>query len=326
MLSNIVRSHPEMLSISEFFTFHSIALFSRWRMTGDRMWKILTRQPQLVRYLVREDYEELLYPFDDPESRFTRKNVPPILCATLPHLTDDYEKLFDEMEPIVRSFPRQSPANHCRSLFEWLCDRYGRKVWVERSGGSIMYASRLMYRFPEAKVVNMYRDGRDAAVSMFQHHAFRGIAVYVLALQARKCDPLKAEAKHSEFWDSMALRLQPLKYLSRFPIPMSGDRLNVSHFGALWNQMVETSQNFLQRFPAERILNVRFEDLQQNPKREIARIVQFISPDLENENWLREASTIPRPTRSKFERLEPEEQAALTAVCRPGLERLGYSV
>lgn len=326
MLSNIIRSHPEMLSISEFFTFHSIALFSRWRMTGDGMWKILIRQPQLVRYLVREDYEELLYPFDDPESRFTRKNVPPILCATLPHLTDDYEKLFDEMEPIVRSFPRQSPANHCRSLFEWLCDRYDRKVWVERSGGSIMYVSRLMYRFPEAKVVNMYRDGRDTAVSMFQHHAFRGIAVYILALQKRRCDPLNAEAKHSEFWDSMALRLQPLKYLSRFPIPMSGDRLKVSHFGALWNQMVETSQNFLQRFPAERILDVRFEDLQQNPEREIARIVQFISSDLENENWLREASRIPRPTRSKFERLEPEEQAALTAACRPGLERLGYSV
>lgn len=326
MLSNIIRSHPDMLSISEFFTFHSVALFSRWRMTGDKMWKTLTRQPQLVRYLVREDYDELLYPFDDPGSRFTRKNVPPILCVTLPHLTDEYEKLFDDMGPTVRNFPYQSPANHCRSLFEWLCERFDRKIWVERSGGSSMYASRLMYRFPEAKIVNMYRDGRDAAVSMFQHHAFRGIAVYILALQKRRYDPLKEEARHSEFWDSMALRLQPLKYLSRFPIPMSADRLRVSHFGALWSRMVEASQDFLERFPPERVLNVRFEDLQHHTEREIGRIVRFISSDMENADWIREASGIPRPVPSKFERLGSEERAALTVACRPGLERLGYSV
>ena len=326
MLSNIMNSHPDVLSISEFFTFHSIALFSRWRITGDGMWKILTRQPQLVRYLLREDYNELLYPFDDPASRFTRRSVPPILCITLPHLTDDYEKLFDDMEPIVRNFPRQSPADHCRSLFAWLCERFDRAVWVERSGGSSMYASRLMYRFPEAKIINMYRDGRETAISMFHHHPFRGIALYILALQKRGYDPLKVEAKRSEFWDSTALRLQPLKYLSRFPIPMSADRLQVQHFGALWSQMVEASQNFLQNYPSERILNVRFEDLQQNAEREVRRIVRFISPDLDNEDWVRNASGIPRPTRSKFERLRPEEQAILTESCRPGLERLGYSV
>lgn len=290
------------------------------------MWKILTRQPQLVRYLLREDYKELLYPFDDPASRFTRKNVPPVLCITLPHLTDDYEKLFDDMEPVVRDFPRQSPANHCRSLFEWLCERFDRKVWVERSGGSSMYASRLMYRFPEAKIINLYRDGRETAISMFHHHPFRGIAVYILALQKRGYDPLKVEAKHGEFWDSTALRLQPLKYLARFPIPMSADQLKVSHFGELWSQMVQASEDFLQRYPSEQILNVRFEDLQQDAEREVRRIVRFISSDLDNDEWVLEASRIPKPTESKFERLGSEEQAALTEACRPGLERLGYSV
>ena len=273
------------------------------------MWKILTRQPQLVRYLLRADYEELLYPFDDPDSRFTRKNIPPILCITLPHLTEHYEALFDDLEPIVRSFPRQSPANHCRSLFEWLCERFDRKVWVERSGGSSMYTSRLMYRFPEAKIINMYRDGRDTAISMFNHHPFRGLAVYILALQERGYDLLKAEANQSELWDSMALRLQPLKYLLHFPTPMPADELRVEHFGKLWSQMVEVSQSFLQHYPSERILNVRFEDLQQNPEREARRIVCFMSPDLDNEHWVREASKIPRPTQSKFERLRPEERA-----------------
>ncbi len=326
MLSNMLNLHPDLLSISEFFTFHSTALFSRWRITGNGMWNVLTHQPQLVRYLLRKDYEELLYPFEDPDARFGRKTVPPILCVTLPHLTNQYERLFDELEPIVRNFPRQSPANHCRDLFEWLCDRFDRKVWVERSGGSSMYASRLMCRFPEAKLINIHRDGRDVAISMFEHHPFRGIAPYILALQKRRYDPFRVEAKRSEFWDSMALRLQPLKYLSRFPIPMSADRLELVHFGALWSSMVDATQDFIQDLPSEQVLDVRFDDLQQNAEREVRRIIRFISSDLESGEWVRKAAGIPRPSRSRLAQLDPEERAALTEACRPGLERLGYAV
>ena len=326
MLSNMLNLHPDLLSISEFFTLHSNALFRRWRMSGKGMWHVLTHQPQLVRYLLKKDYEELLYPFEDPDSRFERTDVPPILCVTLPHLTQDYEALFDEMEPVVRGFPRQSPANHCRSLFEWLCERFDRKVWVERSGGSSMYASRLMHRFPEARVINMHRDGRDVALSMFRHHPFRGIAPYIIALQKRRYDPFRVEAKHDEFWDSMALRLQPLKYLSRFPIPVPADRLEIAHFGAIWSSMVEAAQDFIQNVPPERVLEIRFEDLHQDAERELRRVIRFISPDLENEEWVQEAARIPKPTQSRFARLEPKEQAAVTEACRPGLERLGYPV
>ena len=290
------------------------------------MWHVLTRQPQLVRYLLRKDYKELLYPFEEPNSRFGRKDVPPIMCVTLPHLTNDYEKLLDEMEPVVRNFPRQSPANHCRSLFEWLCERFNRKVWVERSGGTSMYASRLICRFPEAKVINMHRDGRDVAYSMFHHHPFRGIAPYVIALQKRGYDPFRVEAKHGEFWDSVSHRLQPLKYLSRFPVPMPVDRLEIAHFGAIWSSMVDATQDLVQNLPAERVLDIRFEDLQQDAERELRRVIRFISPELENEDWVGEAAGIPKSSQSKFARLHPEERAAVTEACRPGLERLGYPV
>ena len=75
--------------------------------------------------MLREKYEQLLYPIDDPEARFTRLDVPPILCATLPHLTDRYEALFDELEPVVRGQPRQRPVEHFRFLFGSLCERFG---------------------------------------------------------------------------------------------------------------------------------------------------------------------------------------------------------
>ena len=48
--------------------------------------------------------------------------------------------------------------------------------------------------------------------------------------------------------------------------------------------------------------------------------------EAEDEAWLPEAVRIPRPARSRFEQSGAEEQALLTEGCRPGLERLGYSL
>ena len=54
------------------------------------------------------------------------------------------------------------------------------------------------------------------------------------------------------------------------------------------------------------------------------RLIRFTSPELEDEAWLRAASAIPRPTRSRFAKLEPADQDAVARACRLGLELLGY--
>ena len=97
---------------------------------------------------------------------FTRHDVPPILCATLPHLTDQYEALYDELESFVRAQPKQPPVAHIRSLFAHLCERFGCSVWVERSGLTLLVGSRLLRKFPEARVIQIYRDGRETAISV----------------------------------------------------------------------------------------------------------------------------------------------------------------
>ena len=67
--------------------------------------------------MLRESFEELLYPIDDPESRFSRSDVPPILCTTLPHLTERYEELFDELGPVVRGQPWQRRRQDISGIF-----------------------------------------------------------------------------------------------------------------------------------------------------------------------------------------------------------------
>lgn len=326
MLSSILNSHPDILSLSEFFAFHGMAMFRSRRMTGDRMWKMLSRQSGWTRFMLRGRIDELLYPVNATKSRFSTGNVPPILCTTLPHITDQYEELFDDMEPVVRGFARQATADQLQSVFRWLCRRTGSKVWVERSGGSAIFGSTLVHRFPDARIVHMYRDGRDTALSMMHHATYREIMVYLLALRQRGYDPLKRRSKHSLFWDTVSLRLQPIIYALLLPRPIPSDRLRPADFGTLWSDMVRLTCETLDRVPADRVLNLCFEDIVARPEQEIRRLLRFVDPALENGQWVKAASNIPRSSRSKVDDLEPAERQSLTEACRPGLERLGYSL
>ena len=104
----------------------------------------------------------------------------------------------------------------------------------------------------------------------------------------------------------------------------SADEPRLDEFGRMWSLQVEVGMRALDRLPPDRTLNVRFEDVQTDPEGQLRRLVRFIAPDLEDEDWLREVSSLPRPAPPRFERLDPAVRATLTEACRPGLERLGY--
>ena len=321
MVSNILNTHPRVLSVSEFFSVTGLAAFRRRRRTGDWMWQLFSQQNAALRFQLQYEYEETLYPFGYPDSRFTRADVPPIMCATLPHLTGQHEALYDELELVVRGFPKQPPADHYRQLFTWLCQRFNRDIWVERSGPSLMWAYTMLRQFPEARAIHLYRDGRDTAISMSRHHAFR---TAVASLRASPIHLLKL-LRHDRTWETLMLwqsaidRFVPFR---RLPL----DKLELADFGTFWSALVEHGTRIFKHLPPESVLNVKFEDIQADPESEIRRLIRFISPALEDDAWIQEASSIPRPTRSQFTQLEPHEQTALTEACRPGLEQLGYSI
>ena len=321
MVSNILNTHPRVLSLSEFFSVTGLAAFRRRPRNGDWMWKLFSEQNPALRFQLQWEYEETLYPFDRPGARFTRSDVPPIMCATLPHITDQHEALYDELEPVVRNFPKQPPADHYRQFFAWLCRRFDRDVWVERSGPSLMWAYTMLRQFPEARVIHLYRDGRDTAISMSRHPAFR---IAVGSLCASPIDLLKL-LRHHRIWERLMLWQSAINEFVPFRrLPL--DKPELADFGAFWSRFVEHGTRLFDRLPPASVLNVKFEDVQAGPESEIRRLIRFISPELEDDDWIRKASSMPRPTRSRFAQLAPREQSALTEACRPGLERLGYPV
>lgn len=323
MVSDVLNRHPRILSLSEFFSFVGLKAFLRRRVDGAYMWRLYSQQQNRSRLMLRGRYEELLYPVDAPDARFSQDDVPPILCATLPHLTEGYEELYDELGPVVRGQPKQSPANHFRRHFEWLGERFNRRVWAERSGGSLLFASRLLRQFPEARVIHVYRDGRETALSMSNHYLFRMIVATLRAFQRVGIDMMDAMAR-GRHWDRVSPWLEP--FVSAFfrPERLPYDKLTLTDFATFWSGMVERGQRIFSQLPPERFLPLRFEDAQANPEEQFRRLIRFISPELEDEAWLREASAIPRPTRSRFAKLEPADQDAVARACRPGLELLGY--
>ena len=322
MISDVLNRHPDVLSLSEVFSLLGPLALFRKRLSGRAMWALCSRQNPALRVLLSADTipSEILYPFDDPHARYSTRNVPPILCTMLPHLTPDYENLYDELRPIVRARPEASLAAQYRHLFEWLREHLDRRVWVERSGGSLLSVPRLRRLFPEARVVHVYRDGRDTALSMSRHPAFQITLATMDKLQRLGLRPLESTTEAGPVGSLLALLFMRLVD----PGKMNRRSFDLAAYGGLWSQMILRGQKLLASLPAERFLALRYEDVLQRPHDKLQELIEFIDPALSNDAWLREAARIPLPNPPRYLSLDAATQRRLTEACAPGLQALGY--
>src|SRR5690242_15489428 len=101
-LSRILRVHSGILSLNEylsaFFGDPGLA-FPRDPLHGEAFWKLLssTENPYTRLFRSGVTMEEFVYP--RRPGRFSRETgIPRISWMVLPHLTDDPDRLFDELE------------------------------------------------------------------------------------------------------------------------------------------------------------------------------------------------------------------------------------
>ena len=322
-LSNIFNAHPRILSLSEFISFTGIGPFRYRNPKGRKIWQVLSAQRRRTRLMLAQDYDEILYPFDKPGVRYNRENIPPLLCATLPHLVKNPDGFFDTLRLHVLDQPRQSTADHYRALFATMCRTLDRDLWIERSGASLLFASTLLNAFPDARIIHLYRDGRDTALSMHGHYLFQFIASNLRRFSRLGADPYELIATDSS-WDRKALRLHlfsALLPLTRF----KPDRIPpLEEFGKLWAAMIRRSEMLFADFPEDRIHRIRFEKLCAHPRQHLQKLIEFVDPDLADDAWIDEACKIPHPSTPDFLNLPFDQRETLTAACRPGLEILDY--
>jgi putative sulfotransferase len=324
MMSNAVRLHPRLLSLSEFFTPLAGRAFTLRNPDGERFWRLLsTLSPTAGKMLAAGGpIEELLYRFGNG-ARFRPDNLPPILCTALPHLTGDCESLYDDLEPVVRGGGRAPLGEHYLFLFDWLCRRFGRARVVERSGSSLLFVPSLAALFPEARFVHFYRDGRNAAISMQRHPFFRLSVRFARVFEAMGLDPYRppfifGSSRLYPLFESVMGPLMPVDRWLREPPALEA-------FGNHWSRTVAGGVALLSALPQERVLSLRYEDILERPRAEFARLMEFLGPEYMDQNWLDAASRLPRRPTSDWHRLPADQQERLSLACRPGLTLLGYA-
>ena len=295
LLARMIHRHPRLLVASDIFEpVGEIPYFDRGRrVSGQEFFRVLSAPSfkQRIAYWRSRPTDELLHlPADD-------RMVSLLFCYTLPFLTGgNPTSLYGELEAAASSWPEDSMPGHLIHVFAWLRDRYGKDLWVERTGGSLPHMRRIIETWPDAKIVHNYRDCRETAISMMTGSFFR------LYLELEKNPDLGD-------WDESYT--PPLEEM-----------------GAMLNRWVVDAAAALEEVPAERRLNIAFEDLLDDPEATLLRLSGFIQgreePSPEDVAWARGESAVIRPPSRKFPALPDAKQRRLSQACAEGLALLGY--
>jgi hypothetical protein len=329
MLSNMLRQHPYILSISELFSFvcdiggRIPDLFPQEPIDGHRFWELISAITPRVSLALRHGVAmpEVLYPHDSPGARYSSETgVPAVLQVALPHLTDDHDALFDELREPVSSQPLAPIRAHYEHLFGWLQRRFGKRVWIERSGGAFVIIEPLYATFPDARFIHIVRDGRDTAISMREHVGFRLFLLMSMLTEMLGVDP-------HESTDRTNIDRVPPPLRAFLPESFDVDafrdyRVPLALCGGLWSQQIGNGLNILGGLPTERVLTLRYEDFLTDAGTQLDRLAAFLDEEFVDKDWSARCAAGVRQPRSSWRALPEADARELTAACQPGFDLL----
>jgi putative sulfotransferase len=328
MVSNMLREHPRLASLSEFFSLVTdlggriAESFPEGAIDSTHFWRLVAAPHAKQTLMHREDVAmpEVLYR-PGPGRRFTAEGgVPAIMQTTLPHLSDDPEQLFDEARDFVLAQPPAPAAVHYARLFGFLAQRQGKQGWVERSGGSLRLVRRLHRAFPDARFVHVTRNGRDCAVSMSQHLGFRMALVSMALTEFLGADPFESADRRwaADIPDEFAPFLPEAFEREAFLRHETAPSL-CAHY---WSGEIVEGLRDLAEVPSDRVLTLRYEDFLEAPEPTIRRLVAFLDKESVDEAWIRQVARTVRAARSAWTELPPRERERLRRACEPGFAAL----
>lgn len=317
MLSKALHAHPQVVSLSEFFASLRNRAFPAEPLDGRRFWRLLSAPDTRVDAMVRSGLRTAEQRYAYATGRFREvSGVPAISHMTLPALSDDPDRLYDELAGEVPSWPLRPVGEHYRALFGWLTARFGRPVLVERSGASLLYVRRLRTLFPEARFVHMYRDGPDCALSMSRHYGFRLMMLPRVAARAVGVPVAGLIKNHRD-------RL-PADYQRFFSEDFSEESLMAADlplrdFGEFWSGMIRHGVRELA--DADR-LDLRYERLLAEPRAQLTTLASYLGVAADA-GWLdRAAAGMDASRCGAAERLDRAHRTELEAACAPGEQAL----
>lgn len=331
LVSNMLRLHPRVTSLSEFMSFVTDlgfrieTTFPDEDVDGQWLWQIISTAWPRQNLMLHHDVamEEVLYPHRAGTHRYnTETGVPAILQVTLPHLTSDFDDWFDELKPIVSAFPPAPVGIQMRRLFEWLTLRDGGSVWVERSGGGLRGIRRLIEHFPMARFIHLVRDGRDTAISMSRHHGFKMAFVCFQLLESLGDDPFVSNDRRWEgdLPDELAALL-PERFTRQAFLDFETPPPLCAYY---WSGEIMEGLRVLDELDPERVLTIRYEDILEKPHQTVEQMIRYVlaSGADDETSFVERATALVRPPRTQRCNLDMRIKHQLDLACRPGLAAL----
>jgi len=318
LLMQMLSEHPDALCILEFLNGLDVRKrFGAEPASGEALAALVSAEHPFVSMLLARGYPvaEVTYPFG-PGARFGPQDpLPWLLVAVLPSLSREPDALYDEVLRALRGFPERPLRLHYLALFEWLCARFGRRHWIEKSGASLDFLPAMHALYPDARFLHLHRDGREAALSMREHHAFRLAVSLVYQLGPggdtsnaglARLDPERARGARDPIRELLEAR-PPAELLGRF-----------------WSDQIARGYRALPKLSPEQYLELRFEDLVARPRAVLREVAAFFDLDPEAGGWIERASARVRELpKSRFAELPPAEAQRLVAACRTAQSLLG---
>jgi hypothetical protein len=324
MLSDLLSLHPDILSLSELFNALHPLGFRKDPVDGADFWSMLSEpRPRHTAWLRLMErglvIDEFRYPLASA-LRFRETGIPPLLAMTLPALTEDPDGLHGALRVFVQSLPEDRIYQQYLRVFQWLCARFGRRFWCERSGASLGLVHPLSHFFPEAKFIHVFRDGREFAVSARRFAPMRMGMIGTMFKQRFGSAPYlsptyQAPEDLPPAWRGLVPESFDVDVFQRFELP-------IEPIGLAWSEMITVGLKLLENVPAERVLHVRYESMLEAPYTELGRIVRFIDPRLDDPSWLAQAAGRVRKNPPKWVTLPADERARLESACAPGMALL----
>lgn len=318
LLSRMLAENPDALSVFEHFNGLDVATrFAPEAARGDAFARLISAEQPFVTAVLRRGYAvaEITYPYGSSARYRSGAPLPWILVSTLPRLSETPDQLFDEVIAFAKALRPAPMIAHHRALFDWLVARFDRKFWIERSGSSIDYLGELDEQFPEARFLHIHRDGREAALSMREHHAYRLPISLMYGAPTDEGVPLAELGPldlHAEPSDD-----DPISQVLK-------SRPSAHYFGQYWNDQILRGDAARATIGSDRYQELRFEDLLRDPRAALEGIADFFEMDSSRGRWIERAIALVHGVpAARFQDLPDEEAKALSEVVRPGQKLLG---
>lgn len=302
LVSQLIGQHPDILSLSEVWPnrVNLNELFCNKVMTGKQFWNLLSVP------MAQDIFKIALYKKTQVQKRALHETNY-LRRIALPSLVEDYDTLFYAIEKYMINLSAYKTGELIIKMFEYIKIKLNKKVWVEKTGANLDFLPQWKKMWPDMKLIHIYRDGRNSAISMSKHPAFK--------LQLIRT----AKDRTTTFFNIRPLASISLNEFENEYIPLE-------RYGELWNSMILKGLIELENLPKDKLLEFSYESLLEEPSVQLTRLIDFIDSDLETEDWIKEQVGILHSGRSNWQLLDKTKKNKLTSSCSEGLIKLGYEL